>query len=53
MSVKSQFTGGKCVRENSIGGKSGVTRTSHNPFEVSGEKSSYFVDVVKDKRTEN
>jgi hypothetical protein len=41
------------VRENSIGGKPGVTRTSHKPFEVSSEKSSYFVDVVKDKRTKN
>jgi hypothetical protein len=33
--------------ENSTGGKPGVTRTSHNPFETSrSEKSQYFVDVV-------
>ena len=46
--------GAKCVSENSTGGKSGVTRSSVNPFEVSRrEKSQYFVDVVKDKRTKN
>jgi hypothetical protein len=50
-SEKSKSTGGKCVSENSTGGKSGATRTSNNPFEVSrSEKPQYFVDVMKDKR---
>ena len=54
MSEKSKPTGGKCVSENSTGGKSGATRTSNNPFEASrSEKPQYFVDVVKDKRTKN
>ena len=31
-----------------------MTRSSVNPFEVSRrDKSQYFVDVVKDKRTKN
>jgi hypothetical protein len=51
---KSKSTGGKCVSENSTGGKPGVTRTSNNSFETSrSEKPQYFVDVVKDKRTKN
>ena len=43
VSEKSQSTGGKCVSENTSGGKPGVTRTSRNPFEVSrSEKSQYY-----------
>ena len=43
---------GKCVGENSTGGKSGVIRSSVNIFEVSRrDKPQFFVDVVKDKRT--
>ena len=54
MSEKSKSTGGKCLSENSTGGKPGATRTSCNPFETSrSEKPQYFVDVVKDKRTKN
>ena len=54
VSEKSKSTGGKCVSENSTGGKPGATRTSNNPFEASrSEKPQYFVDVVKDKRTKN
>ncbi len=40
--------------ENSTGGKSAVIRSSGNIFESSRrDKSEYFVDVVKDKRTKN
>jgi len=54
LSEKSKSTGGKCVSENSTGGKNDATRTSNNPFETSrSEKPQYFVDVVKDKRTKN
>ena len=54
VSEKSKSTGGKCVSENSTGGKSGVIRSSGNPFETSRrDKPQYFVDVVKDKRTKN
>ncbi len=54
VSDKSESVGGKCVSENSTGGKSGVIRSSDNPFEESRrDKSQYFVDVVKDKRTKN
>ncbi len=53
MSEKSKSTGGKCVSENSTGGKSGATRTSNKPFEASRSEKQYFVDVVKDKRTKN
>ena len=50
VSEKSKSVGGKCVSENSTGGKSGVIRSSDNPFETSRrDKPRYFVDVVKDK----
>jgi hypothetical protein len=29
--TESKSTGGKCLSENSTGGKPGATRTSHNP----------------------
>jgi len=35
VSEKSKSGGAKCVCENSTGGKSGATRSSDNPFEVS------------------
>jgi hypothetical protein len=35
VSEKSKSVGGKCVGENSTGGKSGVIRSSDNIFEVS------------------
>jgi hypothetical protein len=39
---------------NFTGGKPGATRTSRNPFETSrSEKTQYFVDVLKNKRTKN
>ena len=54
VSEKSKSVGGKCLSENSTGGKSGVIRSSGNPFETSRrDKPQYFVDVVKDKRTKN
>jgi len=57
VSEKFKSTGGKCVHSvsvNSTGGKHFETRSSNNPFELSrSEKTQYFVDVVKDKRTKN
>jgi hypothetical protein len=54
VSEESKSAGGKCVGENSTGGKSGVIRSSGNPFETSRRDTpEYFVDVVKDKRTKN
>jgi hypothetical protein len=42
VSETSKSLGGKCVSENSTGGKSGATRTSNNPFEASrSEKPSH------------
>ncbi len=40
MSEKSKSTVGKCVSENSKGGKPGATRTSNNPFETSSSEKS-------------
>jgi hypothetical protein len=54
VSEKFKSADGKCVGENSTGGKSGVIRSSGNIFETSRrDKPQYFVDVVKDKRTKN
>ncbi len=47
MSEKSKSVGGKCVGENSTGGKSGVINRSGNIFQESKrDKPEYFVDVV-------
>jgi hypothetical protein len=41
VSEKSKSWGAKCVSENSTGGKSGSTRSSDNPFEVSRRDKSH------------
>ena len=49
MIEKSQPTGGKVNEKSHV---TAVTRTSKSPFEAStGQKTQYYVGVLKDKRT--
>ena len=53
MSEKSKTGGGKCVSENSTGGKSGVTRNSVNPEQpgTDQQKGHTHIHTHTDRQT--